>query len=59
MAGPPGQIGLKKIVGFDPDLQEFAHQVPDDFDPVIDPSQQNGLAAEGDTGVGQTRAGQL
>ena len=42
-----GQIGLKEIIGLDPDLQERSHQGEDNGGIIVDPFQQNSLAAQG------------
>ena len=44
-------VGLKKIVRFDPNLQQFIHQLLNYFRIIINTFEQDGLAAERNAGI--------
>ena len=56
VCGSSCRICLKQIIGPDPNCQEFLHQCPDNPGVIINPFKEHGLAAQGDTCVGQSIA---
>jgi hypothetical protein len=47
------RIALVKVVGFDPDHEQAVDQSSHGFHVVIDPGQQDGLAAQRDSCIGE------
>ena len=58
MGGSPGRISVKEIIGFYPYGQEFPHQGSHRVRIVIYPFEQDRLAPQGNSRVGQSVAGQ-
>jgi len=58
VSGSSYGVCLKQIIGPDPNCQEFLHQCSDYPCLIIDPFQEYGLAAQGDTCIGQSIARQ-
>ena len=57
MRSPLYKVRLEKIVGTHPYRQESSHELGHGLRGVVDPLEENGLASQGNAGIGEPVAG--